>query len=129
MSTEAHLQMIQAVVSRLATQSTTVKGWCVTVTAAVLGFGVTTTTPVAVLIAGYVIAAFAMLDSYYLALERAYRTLYNRAVAGGVPPWTLTIERIALRDVVAAFRSPAVVLLYGASLLAALGVGGFLLSR
>lgn len=129
MSTEAHLQMIQAVVSRLATQSTTVKGWCVTVTAAVLGFGVTTTTPVAVLIAGYVIAAFAMLDSYYLALERAYRTLYNRAVGGGVPPWTLTIERVTLRDVVAAFRSPAVVLLYGASLLAALGVGGYLLSR
>src|SRR5687768_13405557 len=48
---EAHLQMIQSVISRLSAQSITVKGWSVTVTAALLGFGASSTTASVALVA------------------------------------------------------------------------------
>lgn len=121
--------MIQAVVSRLAGQSTTIKGWCVTVTAALLGFGTTQTSAVVALIALYVIAAFAVLDAYYLALERAYRKLYNQALTGAAADWTLTIDRPGPREALHALRSPATAILYGASLATATAVAIYLALR
>jgi hypothetical protein len=129
MPTEAHLQMIQHVVTRLASQSTTVKGWCVTVTGALLGFGATSATPIVAAIAIYVICAFAALDAYYLSLERAYRTLYHRAASGETDDWTLDITRPAAKQIGTALRSPAIALLYGASLLVAATIVIYLLVK
>jgi hypothetical protein len=125
---EAHLQMIQSVVSRLSAQSTTVKGWCVTVTAALLGYGATAATPVVAALAIYVVLAFAVLDAYYLALERAYRVLYRHTVDGRAGDWTLDVA-LRPRDVGAALRSPAISILYGVSLVTAVAVAGYLLLR
>jgi hypothetical protein len=111
MTREVHLQMIQSVVSRLAAQSTTIKGWCVTVTAALLGYGATATTPIIVGIAVYVIVAFATLDSYYLVLERSYRDLYRHAAGEEQADWNLSINRPASGQVLRAMRSPVVVIL------------------
>jgi hypothetical protein len=127
-ATEAHLQMIQAVVTRLASQSTTVKGWCVTVTGALLSFGATSATPIVPLIAIYVVLAFAALDAYYLALERAYRALYHRVAAGRAETWTLDITRPTAGQVGTALRSPAIAILYGTSLLVAAIIGTYLLA-
>ncbi|MEU7972260.1 hypothetical protein AB0B48_09470 [Micromonospora sp. NPDC049089] len=127
MPTEVHLQMIQAVVARLSSQSTTVKGWCVTVASALLGFGANSTRPAVAVLAVYVVAAFAALDAYYLSLERAYRTLYQRAVDGTTPPWQLDIDRPGYREVLRAARSPTITVLYGVSLLAAAAVTVYLL--
>ncbi len=120
------MQMIQAVITRLAAQSTTIKGWCVTVAAALLGFGASAATPVIALVAIYVIVAFALLDGYYLSLERAYRALYNQAICGEISPWTLQVQRPGLREVARAILSPVIVILYGASLLVALTVSFYL---
>ena len=129
MPAEAHLQLIQATISRLSSQSTTVKGWCVTVTAALLGFGASATSAVVAAIAIYVIVAFAALDAYYLVLERSYRALYQRAVAGQTPDWALDIDRPTLGRVAAALRSPAIFLLYGTSFLTAAGVAAYLILK
>lgn len=118
--------MIQSVITRLSTQSTAVKTWCVTVTAALLGFGAKADTIVVVFIAFYVIVAFAVLDAYYLCLERAYRALYRDAVGQTTASWILTIERTRIADVAGALRSPSIVLIYGSSVLAILGVGLYL---
>ncbi|MEV7328371.1 hypothetical protein [Micromonospora sp. NPDC093244] len=126
MAEEAYLQMIQSVITRLSTQSTAVKTWCVTVTAALLGFGAKADTIVVVFIAFYVIVAFAVLDAYYLCLERAYRALYRDAVGQTTASWILTIERTRIADVAGALRSPSIVLIYGSSVLAILGVGLYL---
>jgi hypothetical protein len=120
--------MIQEIVARFAGQSTTVKGWCITVTAALLGFGVTTTTPAITIIAVYVVLAFAVLDAYYLALERAYRGLYNRAAEDQASAWSLKIDRLTLREVAAAMKSPVILLLYGTSLVATAAAGVFTLA-
>ncbi|MET8256513.1 hypothetical protein [Micromonospora sp. NPDC005205] len=122
MPLESYLQMIQGVITRLATQSTTIKGWCVTVTAAVLGFGANATSPIISIIAFYVISAFACLDAYYLGLERAHRDLYQLAVQGIAEPWSFGIRRPGAREMMQAMRSPSIALPYGASLLAATAV-------
>jgi hypothetical protein len=129
MPTEAHLQMIQAVISRLAAQSTTVKGWSITLTGALLGYGATATTPILALIAAYVVLAFAALDGYYLSVERAYRGLYTDAVAGSAAQWSLTVDRPTRAGYVSATLSPANVILYGTSLLVVAAVGLYLLAR
>jgi hypothetical protein len=128
-ATEAHLQMIQAVISRLAGQSTTIKGWCVTVTGALLGFGASSATPIVAIIAVYVVCAFAALDAYFLTLERGYRALYQRARDDRTDPWELTINRPTPKQVATALLSPAVVMLYGMSLLVAVSIGIYLLQK
>lgn len=125
---DTHLQLIHATIARMSGLSTTVKGWSVTLTAALLGFGAAST-PVVASLAVYVILAFAMLDAYYLALERAYRRLYSRAAAGEAEDWTLTVDLPTVRDVGTALRSLTSVLLYGTSLLVAIGFATYLFLR
>jgi hypothetical protein len=129
MPVDAHLQMIQAIIARLGSQSTTVKGWCVTVTAALLGFGTSRSSSLFAAVAMYVVFAFAVLDAYYLSLERAYRSLYDRVVDGQATDWRLKIEQPGLREVGSALASPSVGILYGASMLTVLAVGGYLVLR
>lgn len=118
--------MIQTVITRLASQSTTIKGWCVTVTAALLGVGAGSTTPLVAVIAAYVVATFAVLDAYYLALERGYRELYRRTAAGRTEEWSLDIDRPGWDEVGQALKAPVIALLYGASLLTAAAVAAYL---
>ncbi len=120
--------MTQAVITRLAAQSTTIKGWCVTVTAALLGVSAGSTTPLVAIIAAYVVGTFAVLDAYYLALERGYRNLYRQVVAGQAAEWSLDVDRPSWGDVGRALKAPAVALLYGASLLTAAAVAAYLLA-
>jgi hypothetical protein len=77
-----HMEMIQAVVARLAGNSFLMKGWAVTLTAAVLGFGVDRDDGWLAAAAFVPIAAFAILDAYYLRAERLFRALYNRVGSG-----------------------------------------------
>jgi hypothetical protein len=128
-ATETHLQMIQAVISRLAGQSTTIKGWCVTVTGALLGFGASSATPIIAIIAIYVICAFAALDAYFLTLERGYRILYQQACDDQTSPWLLAISRPTTKQVATALISPAIVILYGTSLLVAISIGIYLVQK
>ncbi|WP_091307849.1 hypothetical protein [Micromonospora chersina] len=122
MVVEGYLQMIQAVITRLSTQSTTIKGWCVTVTAALLGFGVNATSVMVSVVAFYVVLVFAFLDGYYLGLERAHRALYRLAADEKVEPWSFAIQRPGVREVLRAMCSPSIALLYGASLAATTAV-------
>lgn len=129
MAIDAHLQMIQAVISRLAGQSTTVKGWSITLTGALLGYGASTATPLLAFIAGYVVMAFAALDGYYLSLERAYRALFTDVLEGTAADWSLAVPRPSRALYRSAALSPANVILYGASLSVVAIVGVFLAIR
>ena len=84
----AHLSMLQNVISRMADNSRACKTWAVTLVAAILvvvaRFGTTngesSFDPEAALIALVPTALFWLMDSYYLALERAFRQSYNRFI-------------------------------------------------
>jgi hypothetical protein len=73
-----HMEMIQAVVARLAGNSFLIEGWALTLTGAFLGFAVNEND--AGLAAGALvpILVFWMLDTYYLRAERLFRLLYDR---------------------------------------------------
>ncbi len=83
-----HMEMIQAVVARLASNSFLLKGWALTLTAAFLGLSVNNKDPGIAATALLPILAFWSLDTYYLRTERLFRALYDRVrSAHGVEPF------------------------------------------
>jgi hypothetical protein len=77
-----HLEMIQAVIARMASNSFLIKGWAVTLTVALLGFAVSKSHAGLAAAALIPIAVFGLLDGYYLRTERVFRALYNRVRDG-----------------------------------------------
>src|SRR4051812_26441753 len=72
------MEMIQAVVSRLAGNSFLIKGWALTLTGAFLGFAVNKDDSGLAAAALVPILVFWALDTYYLRAERLFRALYDR---------------------------------------------------
>ena len=74
-----HLEMVQVVIARMATNSFALKALSVTLTAGVLAFtGALKSLNNVVLLAGLVpVLLFWLLDAQYLRLERLYRNLYD----------------------------------------------------
>ena len=73
----AHLSIMQGVIQRMAENSRSCKLWCVTLVSAVLFFVARSGSPEHTLIALVPLLLFLILDTYYLALERAFRTSYG----------------------------------------------------
>jgi hypothetical protein len=116
-----HFEVIQAVITRLAGNSFSIKGWTVVLVAALLAVAVKEQAAAFAATALLPIVFFWGLDAYYLLQERLFRDLYRRLVAqhslseglvagqaspnsvGGaptpeVPPATQTAENIPLFD-------------------------------
>ena len=77
-----HLGMVQAIVSRMAGYSATLKNYCLTITAAICGFAVTVKEPLVLAAAVAPIIIFALLNAQYLRLERQFRALFDEIRAG-----------------------------------------------
>jgi hypothetical protein len=117
------LKMIEAVVSRLAGNSFLLKGWTVIVVAGLTAFAKADSNRAFALIAVIAVIIFGTLDAYYVALERAYRKLYEaEAAKENSASWTLRAERLAIGDVWQAVKSPAVFMLHGMALGLAIAV-------
>ena len=78
---EQHLEIMQGVIQRMAENSRSCKVWCVTLVAASLVLVARTGEPRHALIALVPTLLFLFLDSYYLALERAFIGSQNSFVA------------------------------------------------
>lgn len=72
-----HLEIMQGVINRMAENSRSCKVWCVTLVAAVLVLVARTGEPQHALIALVPTLLFLFLDSYYLALKKAFRNSYK----------------------------------------------------
>ena len=77
---EAHLQIIQSVIQRMAGNSAACKTWSVTLVSAIMVLVADSGVARYSVIAAIPIAAFLLLDAYYLALERTFRGSYNEFV-------------------------------------------------
>jgi len=77
---QAHLGIAQAVIQRMATNSASCKAWCITLVAGILVIVADKGKPSYALIAGIPTLLFLVLDAYYLALERCFRTSYNEFI-------------------------------------------------
>jgi hypothetical protein len=80
-ATIAHLNLLQAIITRLAGNSASCKTWCLTLVTAFLSLAGTMKNPALVGAALIPVVLFGFIDTMYLATEKAYRELYNRVVA------------------------------------------------
>lgn len=75
-SVQAHLGILQSVIQRMASNSTSCKAWCITVVSAILVIVADKGNPNFAFIALVPTFLFLALDAYYLALEKAFRASY-----------------------------------------------------
>lgn len=74
---QAHLNITQSVIQRMATNSGTCKAWCITLVSAILVIIADKGKPNFAFIAVVPTVLFLVLDTYYLALERRFRNSYK----------------------------------------------------
>lgn len=79
-SVQAHLEILQAVINRMATNSAAAKAWCVSLVAAILVLVGDKGKPKLLIIAAIPTLLFLVLDAYYLALEKGFRASYRSFV-------------------------------------------------
>jgi len=90
-----HLEFIQAVITRMNTNSFQMKGWMVTIVSAILALYASTKNHYFVLVAIFPTVIFWFLDTYYLWQERKFRGLYNDVA--GLAKAPQNIELFAMR--------------------------------
>lgn len=73
-----HLQMLQAVIARMAGNSFLLKGWSITVVSALLALAADKPNVTFVCVAFLPAVMFWALDGYFLRQERLFRQLYDR---------------------------------------------------
>ncbi|MDO6745542.1 hypothetical protein Q4553_13315 [Tenacibaculum soleae] len=78
---EKHLDYIQSVISRHNSNSFMIKGWTITIVSAIFALAGTLKEPILAIIPIMPIIIFWYLDSFYLANERCYISLYNCATS------------------------------------------------
>lgn len=78
MDKEKHLEMIENIISYMANCSFLIKGWTLTIIAAVFGLAAKDSDIKFVIIAYIIIPCFWWLDGFYLSQERKYRALYDK---------------------------------------------------
>lgn len=76
-SVQSYLTILQSVISRMATNSSNSKTWCVSLVSAIIVIVADKAKPDYVWISVIPIVLFLLLDSYYLSLERQFRSVYN----------------------------------------------------
>ncbi|WP_282075864.1 hypothetical protein [Maribacter aquivivus] len=73
-----HLEFIQLVITRMNVNSFLLRGWSVTLVAALFAFAAKDTNIEYIIITYISTPLFWILDGYYLSQERKYRDLYNK---------------------------------------------------
>lgn len=84
-----HLEMIQGNISRMGRNSFLLKGWSVTLVAAIIALSVRNPNALFVLIALFPALVFWGLDAFYLQQERLFRRLYQGTVEGKIDPFSM----------------------------------------
>lgn len=125
--TVKHLEMVQAVINRLANNSFLLKGWSVSLAAALVGVSANESVPWFSLAAVLPAISFWVLDAYYLRQERLYRALYDAVrvsppAESGLGPFTLSTRGFETRvdTLVGTIFAPTVFGIHGPTLCVAL---------
>lgn len=79
-SVQTHLGILQGVIDRMASNSTSSKAWCITIVSAILVVVADKDKPDYALLALIPTLLFLSLDAYYLAMEKGFRNAYNAFV-------------------------------------------------
>lgn len=114
-----YLQMIQEPICRMSTTSAIFKGFAATIVAGISVISYSTTNTWVLALSFLPILAFAMLDVYYIRLERKFRFLYKQVCNGehrvdfSMNPTTVPSEiKNAKARVCDCIKSPSIILFY-----------------
>jgi hypothetical protein len=109
-----YLEMIQAVISRLSSNSFLLKGWSVTLASALLGYASTQRNDLIASLTLLPALVFWALDAYYLAQERLHRDLFDKARKGRSEIYAFDISPLSRRKWRLAAMRPTTCVLHGA---------------
>jgi hypothetical protein len=124
MVSEKHLDLVQGAINRLASNSFAYKGWAATITSALIAF-LLKDQPRFIVAGLYPILAFWFLDANALALERAFRKLYDQVRLGKVTEYSMDIRpyRKPLYDFLNALLSISLLVFYGTAVVCIVVMG------
>ena len=104
-----HLEFIQNVITRMNSNSFTIKGWCITIVSAFLALYASSKN-VDILLTGLpTILIFWYLDSFYLTQERRYRELY---IDKDIEDFSMNASKYTNKTFVSSFCSQTIMPLY-----------------
>jgi hypothetical protein len=112
----AHLGFIQAIITRMGLNSFLLKGWSVTLVAAIFALAAKEVDRRFVLLAFFPIAVFWLLDAFFLHQEKRFRTLYELVALGKVDSDRFTLDTKGIKGVpgiASVFFSKTLRLFYG----------------
>lgn len=96
----AHLGFIQAVITRMGTNSFLLKGWSVTLVAAMFALAPREADKHFLLLAYFPVIVFWVLDGFFLHQERLFRKLYEEVAKGVVSSEVFTMDTSVVGGVV-----------------------------
>lgn len=117
-----HLELVQAVVTRLAGASAAAKGWSITVAGAAFGVAVVRASWFIFLLGVGALVVFGVMDGLYLHNERKFRDLYAAIVQNSVKPLLMDVKQAGVRRAADSHRSWSVAGFY-----VPLALGGLIL--
>lgn len=109
-----YLEMIQAVIARLASNSFLLKGWSVTLASALLGYASSQQSSLLASLTLLPALVFWSLDAYYLAQERLHRELFERAREGKSDLYAFDTLSLSFTAWLVAAARPTTCVLHGA---------------
>ena len=96
--TIAHLGFIQGIITRMGANSFLLKGWSVTLVAAMFALAVKDADKRFMLMAYFPVFVFWALDGFFLHQEKLFRKLYEEVASGGVSSDAFTLNTRVVRD-------------------------------
>lgn len=96
--TIAHLGFIQGVITRMGGNSFLLKGWSVTLVAALFALSAKDANSNFVLIAYFPVLVFWFLDAFFLHQEKLFRKLYEGVANGDISSDLFTMDTSSVRD-------------------------------
>lgn len=102
-----YIELVQSIISRLANNSFLLKGWTITLIAAIFSLSDKIMKNFAFTIYFFILI-FWILDSYYLYQERLYRDLYNKVIEirdEYAPLFSLKIDKKRNEKIISFFKS------------------------
>ncbi len=131
-----HLDYLQAIITRMNSNSFMIKGWTVALVSALLALSASSKEPVFLIITLLVTPSFWVLDSIYLLNERKFRDLYKTLIKGGsgIADFDLDInnpliEKSGTTNFKSVFKSDTMLPFYGFLLGANILVAAYLFFR
>lgn len=96
----AHLGFIQATITRMGVNSFVIKGWSITLVAAIFALASKDSNVKLVLLAYFPVIMFWVLDGFFLHQEKLFRKLYEQVADGSIPSNEFTMNTAAIKRMV-----------------------------